>query len=546
LGAQPTFWYDEMSVIGQPLPITVVQQPEETQLAFRLNQRITAEILQVASDHVALSIQGVRVVAKLTSPDQYAALADYHTARFVVRDLSNKTLTLQLLNQNGQPANPISPNTPELVSNLLKMAELPVNATTTRIARALFNNNIPITPENVEELYKALVNWQLTSYPESKPAQLASQTGLANTQLEAEALAAQLATDDAATQPQQTTTGQTTGLQAGNEAQAQRLNDLKAALQNSGQILWGEYEAQTAASLKAGGLPLTGGTLALALTDTPQLEKEITRLHTQLQSLLTQPKLSPRMMELVKNALNVLSNLETKWDAPPSTIQENLKQAVSILGRSVEADIAKLNERGITTLSASQPEQNLLGLAQLRQELAQVDPRHPLVQDIDRFLDSMRAIQFSNTEPSVIPAKGQWLSLDLPLQVSLPANLQTNQQRTELHTARLRIDYPSDGKTRKIDPSYTSIVIELELDPGEILEVNLSMVHRQIGARITASTKQLRDLADIEIPGLQEGLEKLGYVVQSAVCEVGGNTDEAKTNNTAGISLAQTSINMAI
>jgi len=252
------------------------------------------------------------------------------------------------------------------------------------------------------------------------------------------------------------------------------------------------------------------------------------------------------MMELVKNALNVLSNLETKWDAPPSTIQENLKQAVSILGRSVEADIAKLNERGITTLSASQPEQNLLGLAQLRQELAQVDPRHPLVQDIDRFLDSMRAIQFSNTEPSVIPAKGQWLSLDLPLQVSLPANLQTNQQRTELHTARLRIDYPSDGKTRKIDPSYTSIVIELELDPGEILEVNLSMVHRQIGARITASTKQLRDLADIEIPGLQEGLEKLGYVVQSAVCEVGGNTDEAKTNNTAGISLAQTSINMAV
>jgi hypothetical protein len=95
-----------MNVTG-PAPIAIVQRPDEISLGLRLNQRLAAEILKVSGDRVALALEGVRVIAQLTSPEQAAALSERRFAQFIVKDLAGPAITLQLV-QPGQPA-PASP-----------------------------------------------------------------------------------------------------------------------------------------------------------------------------------------------------------------------------------------------------------------------------------------------------------------------------------------------------------------------------------------------------------------------------------------------------
>lgn len=144
-----------MNVTG-PAPIAIVQRYDNTDAVLRMNQRIAAEVLQVSGDRVVLSVNGVQMVAKLTSSEQAAQLLERRTAQFIVRDLSQSLITLQLVPRGAEIEQPTAALPPRLIQSLLQQAGLPANAETVTIAKMLLASGLSVEAELVQELYRAL------------------------------------------------------------------------------------------------------------------------------------------------------------------------------------------------------------------------------------------------------------------------------------------------------------------------------------------------------------------------------------------------------
>lgn len=446
-----------MIISGPPPPLST-QPVNESTLTLRLNQRLVAEVMQVTGEHVLISVEGVPIVARMMSMDQSALLAEHRTATFIVRDLSGQTIGLQLVRPGSEEPTPstATPLTKDLAATLLRNLGLPVDQANLYLARALISQGLPVTTDLLAELRAALarVNNQTLTNDEASPLQ----------------------------------------------------------------VPWSQEEAQIAAALKSAGLPISAGTLALAKSDLAPLLQSFAQLRLRLQDF-SQTQLPPRLAELVQKALVVLDSMVMDWSAPAPTLAENLRQAISTISRSLEKDLAEMAQRGETSLeqaSQSSSGNSLLTLVHLRQELARAGPSQ-LLDEIDRFLETIRFKQFENTPTDSVPLKEQWLRLDIPLGIPY-ANPDTH---PELHSAHLRVSYRSEGDQRKIDPGYTRLVIQVDLDIENFIEVDLSLVNRQVGMWLTASNLQLRDQAQTELPGFKAGLERLGFSLQSARCEIG-------------------------
>jgi hypothetical protein len=300
------------------------------------------------------------------------------------------------------------------------------------------------------------------------------------------------------------------------------VNELEQALAGlkqspEGGLRWGQAEAQTAAALKAAGLPLSPESLALAGSHPAPLAESLISLRSHLASLANTP-LPARLSELVHNGLRVLDRLGVDWSAPAPVIAAQLREAVATLGRSLEHDLAELSS-GDALLT---PQKGLLALAQLRGEIVG-DPLQgaahpapetkPLLGALDRLLDAVRLTHLNNIAPERSPAGGHWLTMTVPLSQPPPG--------PDHAAAHLRVAYRSEGGAEAIDPAHTRLVLQVDLDGGQSLEVDLSVVERQVGAWVTASDSDLRDAAEAELPGLEAGLQTLGFALKVARCAVG-------------------------
>jgi hypothetical protein len=424
-----------MYPLAGPTPQAVIQRPEESPLTLRLNQRVTAQVMEIATDHVTLVMEGVQVVARLTSSEQLAMLQERRVAQFIIRGFSGQTLMLQVATPETAAAPAQLPaqlaTTMDLATALLKELGLPQTEPNAQLARALMERGLPVSQSAMQEMEQALA-----------------------------------------------------GLPG-----------------------WGKAEAQTAAALKAAGLPLSPGAVALFQENTGTVAEALARLQPQLRALLNSPGLTARQTELAKAALDLLSSLKVDWSASPQSIAEQLQKAVSVLGRSVEGDLARLQ-------AGENPPPGLLTLAQLRHELSASPQLRALADEIGRFLDAARVMQFTNAVVEHDPAKARWLNLSFPLAQPPNSDLES----------RVRVAYRSEGQADRLDPKHTRLVLQVELENAEMLEVDLSVVERQIGARVVASSDDLRSSAEAELPGLASGLAELGFNLKTARCDVGAPT----------------------
>ncbi len=140
-----------------------LQNPSESALFLRVNQHIAGEVISVENEQVVLSIQGVQIVARMTTPEQTATLIERRFAQFVVKEMSGEVLTLQLVDpkaSNGTLA-ATRPET-QLVSKLLTQLGLPDGPGTQLIAQAAIRNSLTINQSLLNELGSALnpiINW---------------------------------------------------------------------------------------------------------------------------------------------------------------------------------------------------------------------------------------------------------------------------------------------------------------------------------------------------------------------------------------------------
>lgn len=427
-----------MNVSG-PVPLTPLPRTDDTSLALRLNQRLAAEVLKVAGDRVTLALDGVQVVARMTSSEQAAALSERRLAQFIVKDLSGPLVTLQLVGKgDGKEAQ--SPSRTDLVQNLLRAAGLPGDAATLAAARALIHAGLPVTQELLGEIRRALkaLNGKGTESPEKL-----------------------------------------------------------------------DGEARLAAALKAAGLPLSPEILKLLDARQEALPGLLGELRAGLEALLRRAP-EPEIEAQARAVLQMLDSLLLKWDGEPSELAEALRQAVRLLGSSLE--------RGLAEGEAAAPEElpGLLALAKLR-TLLDGKGDEPLLDSLDRFLDRARALQLLNAETEKGPEERGWLRLEVAF-ARAPGEVADPRAGA---AARLKIARSPDGYACPVDPGKTRLVLLVDLEDGETVQVDLSVVEHRVGVQVLASSEALLERAEAEKPGLEAGLQKLGFTLQSASFALG-------------------------
>jgi hypothetical protein len=436
-----------MNITG-PSVVGNVQKSDDAGLVLRLNQRVSAEVLNVSGENVTLAIQGVRVVGKLTSADQAASLVEQKVAQFLIKDLTNGIVTLQLVDKTAQSQQAEAVNPQDLTAVILQSKGLPVDKESLMLARVMLAKSIPLTAQNLEELRAAL----------------------------------------------------------------------------SGLGKWGETELNLAANLKTAGLPLTSGSLSLAMDASKNFTDELSALINQLKQLSSQPQFS----NIVKPALDTLQGILLKWNQSASEMAENLPRLVDLLGSSMEHEIGELAKGNAESLP-----KDLQSLLLLRNTLSSRGANQA-VETLDRFMDSLRYIQLNNTHSETDPNGGQWARLEVPLNISQAAD-STKDLQNQLHEAGLRIAYKKEASGRVIDPKFTRLVVQVDVADGETVEVDLSIVEKKIAASVTTTTALLKDLAQEEIPGLQDGLAAIGYALQTMRLKQGKVTkDEIESEKTTG------------
>jgi hypothetical protein len=431
-------------------PIHIAETPSAGQPAeFRLNQRISADILKVSGDQVTMVVQGQQVVGRIASGDQ-SSLAGQKMAQFIVRGMADGVLQLQVVPSDaGQViTSSLANQWSILAQNLLQLNGLQANEENMMMGRALLSAGLPINSELINTMQTALA-------------------GIAN---------------------------------------------------------WGQTEADVSASMISGGLPLSTGSLSLALQNLPSLIDSFQKLQTQLESLLkTSGSLETR--DLAANALQVLNKATINFGDTTTNIMTQIRNSMATLGKSLESHLADAIKNNNSLLDASKDSNGMLALAYLRRQLVS-EGNNGAVRQIDHFMDSLRQMQFLNAGTPRDPTNPPWLVVNLPI------TIQQSQNQPNLTNVNIKISYRADEDGKEIDPDNNRIVFTVDLDQDNTLEVDLSMVQKRVGAWLTAPDDDWKQLIESELPSLKNGLEAIGYQMQFARCETKAKTSVIDTSFT--------------
>lgn len=414
--------------------------PDRYDQFLKVNQRVAGEVLNVSNEQVVVAINGVQIVAKMTTPEQLAMLMERRYAYFIVKDINEKVVTLQLTNleQASSPVKTFSPA--NLGQNILEQLGLPADEGNLAIVQSLINKGIKVTPELIQEF-----NLVLATKSE-----------------------------------------------------------------------WGGKEAQLAASIKAAGLPLTPGSLSLAEAAVKDLKQNFVNLYAALNDYQASPGVPAGSAQNARALLATLKEIIVESGNQPTVLEANVKNAMIKLGTSLENEIARLiqPERGVGG-NAQEPGL-LLELANLRGQVSSSRIRSA----IDQFLDGVKWVHFQNVEPEVTVPKGQWTQLDLP--IAFNQQMLRNLNENSVGNLKIRVARDGgDGKAGSINPNYTRLVIQVDLNEIDFVKVDLSIVSKQVGAEIIGSNNDICLSASDEISEFQRGLSNLGYTLKTTKVEVG-------------------------
>ena len=144
--------------LSGPRAISSINALPKPEVSLRPSQRVAAQILEVTGTTAVLAIEGIPIVAQLTSTDQAATLLTQQTAQFMVTQLNHQKITLKLIkdDQIQLPFMDSASTTPELALRLLEQNHIPATVNNLMMARALLRQHLPVTNSLLSELAEAL------------------------------------------------------------------------------------------------------------------------------------------------------------------------------------------------------------------------------------------------------------------------------------------------------------------------------------------------------------------------------------------------------
>ena len=273
-----------------------------------------------------------------------------------------------------------------------------------------------------------------------------------------------------------------------------------------------EQDLQIAIQLKKAGLPINPEIIELMKQTPLQLGQSIDSLIQQLSRMFNTSQ-SQTLNSSIQDVIRMLQNLKLNLSGSKEEIARQLQQIVRTLGQPVEHLLGdQIEGRSLNT------ETNLLSLAQLQSQLEAFTGPRGLSNEIQQVMDSIRQMQFQNSEPVRTPDGGQWLTMRIPIAVEPRAE---RRQQHQSPTGNIRISYRKKGDGREINEGYTRMVIEVDVNEDEVIAVDLTVAEKMIGAMITASNEELQNVAEEEMPAFEEGLADLGYDIAALRTSVG-------------------------
>ena len=267
------------------------------------------------------------------------------------------------------------------------------------------------------------------------------------------------------------------------------LSELAEALSEYGS--WNSNEAGAAAALQAAKLPLSGQSIVVASRRPARISDSISQLIKLLNDMAS-PDLPAEVLKQLELNMWLLNGIILDGDEEMDRLAEQLKTALETLGRSLENVLLEGSQNSEPTLS----EIGLQSLARLQKMLEQVG-RNEAAEAIGEFLEDLRLNQFLNARP-------EWLEISLPIQ-----NTRTDEG---VSTARLRV--ARDAKSKSINLTSTCIVLQVDIRADETVEVDLTVIGKQVRTLVTAPNTAWGEQAQHELPSLEQALQRLGFILK--------------------------------
>ena len=400
-------------------------------MSFRLNERITAQVMQVTGTQAILDLKGYPVVAQLASKEQAAQLQNQHFANFMIAQLTSDKVILKLVPQNEtEESKPVQVEMGNLAENIVKSLGLQGTKAEVALVRSSLLNHLPISKEMVSQLLETI-----------------ARSGI----------------------------------------------DLEKGI-------------ELAVGLKASGLPVTEDSLRLSsqFTDSKIMDTFESLLGS-LRNALLQTANSPQLRQNLQNAINQLQSMVPDLSTGEEKIQKSLELFFKFIGKPLE----KILEEQVNDSSgAGKTAFSLMNLAQLSKEL-RASGNTTTSDNIDRFMGQVRQNQFVNIKPDTSLGKGQWGEISFFVQWPEGRTYQTA-------NAKVKVSYRQEKKPGVIDPQYTNLILQVDLEPDKDVVVDLSLFQQKVNAEISSSDAGIEELFKNSLPEFNEMLNQLGYTVVTA------------------------------
>lgn len=138
--------------ITGPIQPNLPPTQERNDQFLKVNQRITGEIISISNENVVLSVNGVQIVAKMTTSEQLALLLERRYANFVVKDIANNQVTLQLAGPTQNTSAQKTLTNSSIGLALLEQFGMPADQANLTIVQAALSRGLKITPELINEM----------------------------------------------------------------------------------------------------------------------------------------------------------------------------------------------------------------------------------------------------------------------------------------------------------------------------------------------------------------------------------------------------------
>ena len=267
---------------------------------------------------------------------------------------------------------------------------------------------------------------------------------------------------------------------------------------------WSETGAAQAAAIKAAGLPLTVGVYQLASAQHLPIAEAAVDLMAQLRAALQRPNLAAHVADAARSCLAVLENAMLQWTGSQMTDMDSFRLAAQLFGRSLENFLAT----GLNQSTESGGESSLGTFLRLNQA-CQSAKEGNLGSKVSSFLMNLDQTHLANVRLDPVPGKGEWIAL--PLLIKNEAG-----REPAFLPARVRIARKDGKDGAGVDPASTRLQIRVDFDAQQSIEVDLTLVKNQTRIKVTAPTADLQQRSQEELPGLAEGLQRLGLRLTGA------------------------------